>query len=360
MDIPFVYYLTVIPLLGILIFIHELGHFLVARAFGVGVEIFSLGFGPRITGKQSGMTDYRLSAIPLGGYVKMVGEDPAAAREVEDTSISFAHKPLHQRTLIVLAGPVSNLVLAPLLLFGLYAGWGNTVLAPVIGEVQKDRPAMEAGLRAGDKVMAVNGNQVDSWDDMSEYIQKGAPGPVDIIVERGDGVRKFSVLLEKTTVQDMFGDEKQKYLVGIAPSYDISHIHLGPGEAMGQALSHTWQVGYVTIKSIARIFQGKLAAKEALGGPIMIAQMAGSTAKNSFADFLKLCAMLSATLGLINLFPVPVLDGGHLAFFAYEAVARKPLSLRVREFMLQVGFVLLIMLMAYIIYIDIARSYGPS
>jgi regulator of sigma E protease len=358
MSMSFLWYLTVIPLLGVLIFIHELGHFLVARLCGVGVEVFSLGFGKRLMGTRRGITDYRLSAIPLGGFVKMVGEDPNQAEELEDTTLSFTHKPVYQRAAIVLAGPVSNLLLAPVLFFFLLLSYGALLPDTTVGGVMKGKPAALAGIEKGDVVTAVNGKAVSNMLEMAALVQSESPRPLTLTIKRKDKTLDLTMTAQAETETDILGDPRTVYRVGIAGGAgEPVQVNYGLIGSARRAVGQTWELCSITIEILGRIFTGRLSAKEALGGPIRITQMAGKYAQSGIFDFFSLMGMLSVSLGLINLFPMPILDGGHLVFFLYEAVVRRPMALRAREISMQVGMMLLIMLMVYVIYIDILNTF---
>lgn len=352
--------------LGVLIFFHELGHFIVARFFGVGVETFSLGFGPKIYRKKIGLTEYCLSAIPLGGYVKMVGEDPSNEISDEDRSRSFTHKPLLQKSLIVAAGPMFNFVLAILIFYLLFQISGSYYVRPVVGTVADDSPALTAGVKPGDLIAAIDGKAVATWDDMVTVISKFSmpksdigsdTGKLDFLINRNGQNLQISIFPEETTATNIFGETIKKPMIGISSAGDVVHERLNPIEAMGEAFVRTWQIIKLTVLSIAKIFTGSVSANT-LGGPIMIAQMAGDQAKAGVANLAFFIAMLSINLGIINLFPVPVLDGGHLVFFGIEAITGKPAGERLREMANKFGMMLLLALMLFVFYNDILRIFN--
>lgn len=340
--------------LGVLIFFHELGHFLVAKAFGVGVEKFSLGFGPKLASKTVGRTEYRLSALPLGGYVKMVGEQPDSEVDPEDADYSFNNKPVHQRMLIVAAGPFSNFILCVVIFFVLFAAIGVMDLKPVVGEVRQDSPAEAAGLENGDVIAAIDGSEVETWQDMAEFVSQSRGGQITFTIERDGSRKNFKISPEKDTVENVFGEEQERYIVGITAAGETETIRLNPVEAMGESLTRTWLIIKLTVVSVVKLIQGTLSL-DTLGGPIMIAEMAGEQVDHGAVSLLSFIALVSVNLGILNLLPVPVLDGGHLVFFAIEAAKGSPVSLRSREIAQQIGIFLLMMLMVFVFYNDIMR-----
>jgi len=343
--------------LGILVFFHELGHFLVARFFGVGVETFSLGFGPKIYQRRMGFTQYCISLIPLGGYVKMVGEEPGAPLAESDIPLSFNHKKLYQKILIVAAGPLFNFLLAFLIFYAIFQFSGLYFVKPVVGEVGPNSPAQVAGMATGDVVVAIDGKPVTSWDDMVTLIGETSGEVLAIQVERDGRDHLFQVLPETRMSKNIFGEEIKRFMIGVAASGDVTHISLNPFQALWHGGLRTWEISRLTVLSVVKIFQGSVAA-DSLGGPIMIAQMAGKQAKAGVASFFFFIAMLSVNLGIINLFPVPVLDGGHIVFFCYEAVTGKPASEKFHEQANRLGMGLLMALMVFVFYNDIIRIFN--
>ncbi len=343
-----------VVVLGVLIFAHELGHFLVARFFGVGVEKFSLGFGPRIFGRTVGRTDYRISAIPLGGYVKMVGEDPEGDIDPADLAISFTHKSVFQRICIVAAGPFFNIVLALVIFYGIFQAVGLHVLEPVIGRVAEGTPAAQAGLQPGDRIVAINGTSVDRWEDMARLISESQGRALQIDISRNAEPLVVTAAPARQSAKNIFGEDVDRYMLGIGSAGEVRVIRLNPIEAFGHSLTQTYEVTALTVTSIAKLIQGTISAKT-IGGPIMIAEMAGQQAKEGVANLLFFTALISINLAILNVLPIPVLDGGHLLFFFLEALRGKPVSIRVRETAQQAGMFVLLMLMVFVFYNDIAR-----
>ncbi len=340
--------------LGVLVFFHELGHFLVARLFGVGVEKFSLGFGPRVAGFVRGETEYRLSAIPLGGYVKMVGEAPGEEISEEDRPLSFTHKPVWQRMLIVAAGPFFNLLLAVLLFWGLFWSIGEFILDPVVGKVSPDAPAAVAGILPNDKVTAINHEPVESWTDMAHKIAQSGGQPVDVSVDRAGERLTFSITPKTMQDKNIFGEEVERYIIGVTSSGDTQNRQLGPIKALSYGIFQTGRIIQLTALSVVKMIQGTV-SKDNIGGPIKITQMAGEQAKAGAAALINFIAFLSINLAILNILPIPVLDGGHLLFFTIEAIMGKPVNRRFREMMQQAGVLVLTMLMIWVFYNDIAN-----
>jgi len=345
-----------IIVLGVLIFFHEFGHFLIARLFGVGVEKFSLGFGPRLFGKKIGITDYRLSAIPLGGYVKMIGEEPDAEIDPADIPLSFTHKHVAKRMLIVAAGPVFNILLAVLIFFGIFWTSGTFIMKASIGSVRAGSPAEAAGLKQGDLITVINGTEISSWDEMAEIINASEGQTLSLSIRRQDSTLDFSIAPEKMPTQNIFGEDIQRYVIGIGASRESYSKAMNPIEAFSESLRQSYRVIELMVVIIAKLIKGDIST-DTLGGPIMIAQMAGDSAKAGVGSLIFFIALISINLAVINLLPIPVLDGGHLLFFLIEAIKGSPVSIKVREVAQQVGLFILILLMILVFYNDIHRIF---
>jgi regulator of sigma E protease len=346
--------ISFVIVLGVLIFAHELGHFLLAKLMGVGVEKFSLGFGPRIVSKKIGMTEYMISAIPLGGYVKMVGEEPDTELDDSLLPLSFSHKGLFRRSMIVLAGPAFNLLLSVVIFFVFFQVSGLPIMKPEVGGVQEGMPAHEGGIRPGDSIVSIDGKLVRRWEEMAALIKKSDGRPLHIGILRNNTSVSVKIAPKVVSSQNLFGEQIEKYAIGITASGAFSVEKLNLLEAGAEGVSQTWEIAKLTVVAIGKIISGTISAKT-LGGPIMIAQMAGQQAKAGISNLIFFIALLSVNLGIINLLPIPVLDGGHLMFFFIEAVSRKPVNIKVREVAQQVGIVVLIMLMIFVFYNDIVR-----
>jgi regulator of sigma E protease len=343
-----------IIVLGVLIFFHEFGHFLIARLFGVGVEKFSLGFGPRLLGKKIGITDYRISAIPLGGYVKMIGEEPDAKIDPVDIPLSFTHKHVVKRMLIVAAGPFFNILLAIIIFFGMFYVTGMFILKPSVGTVKEGSPAFSAGIQKDDLITAINGSEISSWDQMAEIINASRGKPIRLSLRRHEGMQDVTIQPELVATQNIFGEDIQRYVIGITASGASYAKNLTLVEAFTESLIQSYRVCELMVVIIAKLIKGDIST-DTLGGPIMIAQMAGDSAKAGIGSLISFIALISINLAIINLLPIPVLDGGHLLFFFIEAVKGQPVSVKVREVAQQIGLFILILLMILVFYNDITR-----
>lgn len=357
--------------LSVLIFFHELGHFLTARRLGVKVLKFSLGFGPRVIGRTVGETEYVISALPLGGYVKLFGEEPEKEDETgkgvvpmtpEDQARSFSHQPVWKRILIVAAGPVFNILLAYLIFSGsLSAGVPMYVpdfdsLMPVVETVVEKSPAEAAGFKPGDRIVSIDDRKISTWAQMTETIYGSTGKPLAIVVERDHQNITLTVTPAPKTVETEEGP-KTVGQIGIGKNlHGAQIVAANPLEAVVKGFQATWQWTYLTVEGLVRLVQGRLSLDN-IGGPILIGQMSGQAASRGWGGLLFLIAILSITLGVMNILPIPVLDGGHLLFFGIEAVLGRPLSIRKREIAQQVGLALLLLLMALAFYNDIIRLF---
>jgi len=344
---------SVIILLGVLIFFHEFGHFLAARFAGVGVVKFSLGFGPKIIGKKIGKTEYVLSLIPLGGYVKLLGEDGSEKLSAEDEKMSFTKKAVWKRIMIIFAGPFFNFLLAVLIYAFIYM-YGVPALSNVVGEVQKKSAALEAGIKNGDKIISINGNKIIYWEEIKPVIAESKGQELEFVVERKTQTKKIYIKPRLSKTHNIFGEEISAYLVGITPANNVVIERRNLWESSIIALKKTWQFSELTIIVFIKMVKGEVSPKN-LGGPIFIAQAAGAVAKEGIVPFLFLMALLSVNLAIINLFPIPILDGGHIMFNIIELVRRKPVSMKWQGIFQQIGFVLLMMLMIFVIMVDVER-----
>lgn len=367
-------------LLSFLIFFHELGHYSVGRLFGIRVERFSIGFGkPILRRRAKSGTEWALSRIPLGGYVKFYGDASAASNPDEDAleAIRAAHddvsdifhfKPVWQRALVILAGPVFNFILAAVL-FGLAFMWaGRTVVAPVIGLVEAGTPAAIGGLQPGDRVLTMNGKTIDTWPAMTQEIALSADTPIDMTVERDNRTVSLTVTPERREDRDFVGGRITKGYFGVALDQEqaVSVQRYGPVAALGEGVGEVGNTLSATTRYLGRIFTGREDGKQ-FGSILRIGVMTGkSTTDIAQLDrpagerlralmlrLLTLGAAISVALGFANLLPIPVLDGGHLLFYGYEAVAGKPLPIPIQEMGLRFGFAVLIGLFVVLTINDI-------
>jgi regulator of sigma E protease len=439
-----------VVVIGILILIHELGHFFVARWTGVGVERFSIGFGPVLLRWRGKETEYALSAIPMGGYVKMMGEESpleGGAQPEYDPAKAFALKPLWARFLIVFAGPGMNLVLAAVIFAIVLATLGRPVWTPVVGRVTEGTPAAAAGLRTGDVVTAVNGKPIRYWEDLDRAVSKSDGHPLELRVKRDSAEQTASVTPRlRSTTDPIFREARETWDIGAGPQLvpqissvsagspaekaglkagdvvlsvagqpvytpedlveairtrpgqsfpmtierdgktqtvsvtpdpvkekspdgqerevgriqagiatkAVSFAPYGPVEALGQGVVKTWDMTVLTVKGLWKLVSRQIDSSN-IGGPIQIATEAGRQAKDGIASLALFTAIISVNLAVLNLLPVPMLDGGHLFFFVIEAILGRPLSLQKREAAQRVGFVLLMLLMVYALYNDLVR-----
>lgn len=346
-----------ILVIGVLIFIHELGHFLAAKLMKVRVEIFSLGFGPKILGVTLGETEYRLSAIPLGGYVKLYGEHPENLSGIIDKEKAFAFKKTWQKAFIVAAGPLANFLLPVLIFFFLFWISGSYLSPAKIGEVLPNSPAERTGLKVGDEILEINGKKIKSFEELILILrEKEEISQVTLKIKREEQIFQVTINPELREGYNIFGKKTKVPFLGIKSSQEIVHQEHGVLESLGLALEKVVDITKFTMIAIYKLFTGDLPLST-LGGPIMIGKMAGETAKLGFYPLLYFTAFLSLNLGIINLLPIPMLDGGHLILFGIEAIRRKPLSLKTQELIFKIGFVILILLTIVVFYNDIIRLF---
>jgi regulator of sigma E protease len=340
--------------LGVLIVFHEFGHFLLAKLSGVGVLTFSVGFGPKLWVVKKGETEYALSAFPLGGYVKMVGEDPDEEVQPADLEKSFAHKSLLKRIAIVVAGPGFNLLLAVFLFMVVFTFYGVPVMSTQVSGVEKGSPAERAGIAKGDRIVAIDGEPVKEWEELSKKIKGSGGKALNLQIRRGEATKNITVQPTQKEGRNIFGERKDDWIIGIGSQVSIEKGN--PGLAVVKAVYQTYDYAKLTLMAFYKMLLGDVSPRN-IGGPILIAQMAGQQAQEGLGSFLAFLAVLSINLGVLNLLPVPVLDGGHLLFFLVEAVIRKPVAVKYREVAQQVGICLLALLMVYAFYNDIVRFF---
>ena len=347
-----------IVVLAVLIFVHELGHFLVARACRVRVLTFALGFGPTLFSRKRGETEYALKAFPLGGYVKMFGEETDQTLSPEERAVAFSHKSVWQRAAIVFAGPLFNLLTAVVIFWAVFV-WGVPVLTSQVGEIQADSAAAEAGLATGDTITAIDGAPISEWDQIRATVQEKQGKAMDVTVQRDGADLHLTVTPRMSETQNIFGESIQAWLIGISPQGTTVTVRHGFFEGAWLGLSRTYEVTRLTILGVIKLIERAIPS-DTIGGPILIAQMAGEQASLGMMNVLLFVALLSVNLGVLNLLPIPVLDGGHLMFLAAEVVRGKPVSIRVREVAQQAGLFVLLALMAFAFYNDIMRFFTPQ
>jgi regulator of sigma E protease len=342
-------------ILTVLVFVHEFGHYIVARWNRVRVDVFSIGFGPELFGRHDRAgTRWKFSAIPLGGYVKMFGDgDPTsglpaagfAALAPAERAVSFHGKRLGQRAAIVAAGPAANFVFAVVALAVLFATYGQPFTPAEVGQVQPGSAAEQGGMRAGDVILKIDGQPVQRFEDVQQIVRLNPATPMTVVVRRGAGEATLHVTPKRTELSDRFGNHYEIGLLGIAHR-GMDYVKRDPATAVVQAANETWGLSVATLKAMWQIVIGMRSTDE-LGGPLRIAQMSGDVAQGGVVAVLWFMAVLSINLGLINLFPVPVLDGGHLLFYAAEALRGKPLGPRAQEYGFRIGLALVLTLMVF-------------
>jgi len=360
------YILPFIVLIVIVVFIHEYGHYYFAKRFGVGVTDFSIGFGKEMFGwnDKSG-TRWKVCVIPLGGYVRFFGDRNVYSQADNDKIIKeyskedqdklFVLKPLYQRALIVFGGPLANFLLAILIFFSVYTFAGKDFTPAVINEVQKDSPAMVAGLKDKDIVVSIDGNEVKSIMEVSKYIMMSTDEFINFTVNRYDQDLTFRVKPNIVEGEDNLGNKINKRMVGIklgAYNNEVNHVKLGPAKALFYAVNEVYYVSTSSLKYIGSMIAGNGDTSQ-LGGPIRIAKISGQVAEFGILPFISLMAYISISLGLINLFPIPMLDGGHLMFYGIEKVLGRPLSQKTQEGFFRIGMFLLLSLMFFTTFNDL-------
>lgn len=347
--------------LGVLIFFHELGHFLVARWAGVGVLQFSLGFGPKILSWKGKETEYMLCAIPLGGYVKMLGEEYGTEVAEDDKLRSFQIQPLSRRTAIVAAGPIANFLLAYLVFVVILASGlplyvpSFETLMPRVDSVVGGSPAERAGLEPGDKIITIDGQRIDTWTDMTEIITKNPERSLAMEVDRSGRIVRLAIMPESVESESARGEPIIIGRIGITKDPgDVAIDSKSPLYAIVDGAYATWRWSELMVVGIVKMIQGELSTKN-IAGPVFIAKTSGEVAAQGFLSLAIFVAIISINLGIVNLLPVPVLDGGHLMFFAIEGIRGRPVEERGREIAHQIGLLLLLSLMTFAIYNDIMR-----
>jgi regulator of sigma E protease len=361
--IPFLFVLTIV------VFFHELGHFLVARWCGVRVLVFSIGFGPEIIGfNDRHGTRWKIAAIPLGGYVKFYGDENAAsvpdtdqlaAMSEQQRRESFFHKGVGARAMIVAAGPIANFILAIVIFAAVFMFYGKQSTTARVDTVQPESAAAAAGFKPGDVVLAINGRKIESFSDMQRLVSTSAGETLIMEVDRGGQLLTLKATPALKEIKDSFGNTHRIGVLGISRSMapdDLKLHPVGPLDAVAMGVTETWFVVERTLAYIGGVIVGREAADQ-LGGPIRIAQVSGQVAIAGLVPLIHLAAVLSVSIGLLNLFPIPLLDGGHLLYYAVEAVRRRPLSERAQEFGFRIGLAIVLMLMLYATFNDIKHLW---
>jgi regulator of sigma E protease len=357
--IPFLFVLTIV------VFFHELGHFLVGRWAGVKVLTFSLGFGPELVGFNDRKgTRWRISAVPLGGYVKFFGDDTEASTPSAETlqhmtpeerTLSFHHKKVGPRAAIVAAGPIANFVLAIVIFTCMFTFYGKPSMTARVDKVEAGSPAAAAGFQVDDVVTAIDGKPIESFPEMQQIVATRAGEQLTFTVKRGDATLQLRGTPELRDVPDPFGNNSRRGVLGItrqSSAGEVTSERVNPATALLLGVKKTWFVIDQTLSYVGNVFRGRASADQ-IGGPLRIAQISGQVATLGIVPLLDLAAVLSISIGLLNLFPVPLLDGGHLLFYAVEFLRGRPLSDRAQEFGFRIGLGLVLMLMVFAFYNDL-------
>lgn len=358
--------------LTVIVFVHEMGHYLVARWNGIAIQTFSIGFGPELVGfNDRHGTRWRLSAIPLGGYVRFLGDMNAASlpdRELienADPELAkrlFVNKNPWQRIAVVVAGPAANVIFTFLVLYALLLGYGRYSIPPVIGTVMPDSVAATAGLLGGDRIVSVDGYDVRGFEDFQRLVSTAPQRSVTIVVERDGAPKTFVLTPDVATQTDSFGNEHRIGRIGVARDVtreDVTLYRPGPIEAVGLTVEEIRFIVDRTAAFLGDFFVGR-GDIEQLGGPVKVAKVSGEVASLGIVALINLMALLSLNIGIFNLLPVPMLDGGHLLYYLYEAIRGKPLSQRVQELGFRFGFVLVVSLMLFTTFNDTILAYIRS
>jgi regulator of sigma E protease len=365
------YAIPFLIVLSIVVFFHELGHFLVARFFGVKVEAFSIGFGPELYGWNDRYdTRWRISAVPLGGYVKFFGDETVASKpemleklEQYDEATRkqlFQLKPVGQRALVVLAGPVANFILTIFIFSTLFMTVGKAIVEPRIGEVMAESPAQTAGFKAHDLILSIDGQAITSFSEVQRFIGMSGGQPMKIKIQRGQDLLDLSVTPRLDTVNDKIGGAQKAWLIGLRSESGSQYLRFeryDPLTSFGMATQETWFFMGRTLAFFHDLFTGQAHLKD-LGGPIRIAQVSGNAAEAGPIALITLTALLSVSIGILNLFPIPMLDGGHLVFYAVEALRKRPLSEKMQEIGFRIGLAVVLTFAVLVTWNDLTRLLG--
>ena len=353
--------------LTVLVFVHEMGHYLIARKNGVRVEVFSVGVGPEIIGwTDNSLTRWKICAIPLGGYVKMFGDsDPASTKpsgserfSEDDVRVSFHHKSLAQKTAIVAAGPIANFLFAVLLLAFLFAIMGQKHAPPIIDKIASGSAAEEAGLSVGDRIIRVNNTEINKFNDLRRVVSPNPNKNLLFLIERDGKNLEIDVVPSLTEVRDASGTMIKVGLLGVTSMQTNTKLY-DPISAFKEAVTESWSISTQTLSYLGQIVIGSRGTEE-LGGPIRIAKMSGAVAEIGISSLIYFMAVLSINLGLINLFPIPVLDGGHLVLYLLEFIRGRPLGQKAQEAVSFTGLGIVIALMIFVTLNDIWPGFWSN
>ncbi len=364
---------TIVPFLVVLtliVFIHEMGHYLAGRWCGIGITAFSVGFGPELAGFTDRRgTRWKLSAIPLGGYVKFHGDEDAASTPdyqkfdgltAEERSRTFLGAALWKRAVTVAAGPIANFILAIAIFSVTFASYGRQIADPVVAEVREASAAAEAGIIPGDLLVAIDGVPIHTFDDVRRYVSVRPEMPIVVTIRRDGTDRDLRMVPQRTELTDQFGNKMEVGVIGIVTTEAAGNfrvVNYTPLEAVGQGVIQSWQIVTGTFDYLSNVVTGRMKADQ-IGGPIRVAEASGQMATLGVAALLQLAAVLSVSIGLLNLMPVPVLDGGHLMFYAIEALRGRPVGPRTQEIAFRIGMGLILMLTVFATWNDTFGRIG--
>ncbi|MCL6708034.1 RIP metalloprotease RseP [Pseudomonas sp. R2.Fl] len=364
------YIIPFVLVLSLLVFVHEMGHYLVGRWSGIRILAFSIGFGPEIAGYTDRHgTRWKLSAIPLGGYVRFFGDADAASRPEkeefemltpEERARTLSGAALWKRAATVAAGPIANFLLAIAIFAVLFAIFGKPVADPVVAEVKSPSAAERAGVQPGDVLLALDGVSVTTFDDVRRYVSVRPEIPITVTIRRAGEELDLPMVPERSEITDQFGNRMEVGLIGIVTNQQSGNFRveqLSPLQAVGEGVRQTWHVVTGTVDYLVNLVTGRMNADQ-LGGPVRVAQASGQMATLGVAAVLQLAAVLSVSIGLLNLMPVPVLDGGHLVLYALEAVRGRPVGAAAQEIAFRIGLAMILSLMVFATWNDITRLIG--
>lgn len=340
--------------LSFLVFFHELGHFIAARIFGVRVEVFSIGFGVKIFSKKIGETQYALSMIPLGGYVKLKGQNDLDVLEQNCQNDSYSNKSPFVKIIILFAGPFFNFILA-FFLFFMVGNMGVSTYLPIVGEVKKNMPAFEAGILENDEILSINAKQIKTWMDLQEAVAKDTM--LNLVVLRKDKILDFTIRPEIIKAKNIFGEEIQKGVIGIAPSGKIGIVKYTGFESFEYASKKLYESSKIILLSVQKLISGIIPLKE-VSGPVMIVDKLAQASKSDVVLLLLWVGLISVNLGILNLLPIPALDGGQILFNFYEILTRKPIYEKAKYYLTLFGWIILLSLMLLGLRNDILRLLG--
>jgi len=349
--------ITFIFVLGILIIVHEFGHFIIAKKVGVRVEKFSLGFGPQLLKRKIGDTEYSLSAIPLGGYVKLAGDN---LEEYKGRPDEYLSKKTSQRAAIIFCGPLLNYVLGFLCLWFVFFS-GYPMLTTKVGNLIAGFGAQQAGIKPGDRIVAVDGKRIAFWDEMQKIIQsKKYASNVNLVVLRDNKEHNFEVKIQEKELGDMLGHKHKRGLLGITPEGEVTKVRYGLGKSFLLGLEKTYELTVINYKGLWRIIVGRLSLRESVTGPLGIFYITSKAAEVGVTAVIQLVAVLSLSLAIFNLLPLPILDGGHIMFLAVEKIRGRRLGPKTESIVTRIGLAFIISLAVVVTYIDVWRLFGAK